>query len=189
MEAIGHAGTCLGIVSSDGILLAAERKVTGKLLDHQLQAGSDTSTISKFAHEKLFKISDDIWVAVAGLTSDANLLIDYSRQRAAQYMMTYGEPIPLEQLVESLSNLKQSYTQHGGTHKPIFYLYIKVCDRLVRASCMPDGTRSMGSSCTRVILLGITVAGRLAVLEEMQLLPSPPSKTTMTPIMRASCPL
>ena len=33
MEAIGHAGTCLGIVAKDGILLAAERKNTNKLLD------------------------------------------------------------------------------------------------------------------------------------------------------------
>ena len=33
MEAIGHAGTCLGILASDGVLLAAERKNTNKLLD------------------------------------------------------------------------------------------------------------------------------------------------------------
>ena len=33
MEAIGHAGTCLGILASDGVLLVAERKNTNKLLD------------------------------------------------------------------------------------------------------------------------------------------------------------
>lgn len=33
MEAIGHAGTCLGILAKDGVLLAAERKNTNKLLD------------------------------------------------------------------------------------------------------------------------------------------------------------
>ena len=32
MEAIGHAGTCLGILAKDGILLAAERRNTNKLL-------------------------------------------------------------------------------------------------------------------------------------------------------------
>ena len=36
MEAIGHAGTCLGILSNDGILLAAERRNTNKLLDEVL---------------------------------------------------------------------------------------------------------------------------------------------------------
>ena len=33
MEAIGHAGTCLGVLASDGVLLAAERKNVNKLLD------------------------------------------------------------------------------------------------------------------------------------------------------------
>ena len=33
MEAIGHAGTSLGILANDGVLLAAERRNTNKLLD------------------------------------------------------------------------------------------------------------------------------------------------------------
>jgi len=33
MEAIGHAGSCLGILASDGVLLAAERRNVHKLLD------------------------------------------------------------------------------------------------------------------------------------------------------------
>lgn len=33
MEAISHAGTVLGVLAKDGIVLAAEKKVTGKLLD------------------------------------------------------------------------------------------------------------------------------------------------------------
>jgi 20S proteasome alpha/beta subunit len=33
MEAIGHAGTCLGILATDGIVLAAEKRSTNKLLD------------------------------------------------------------------------------------------------------------------------------------------------------------
>ena len=33
MEAIGHAGTCLGILSTEGVVLAAEKRYTNKLLD------------------------------------------------------------------------------------------------------------------------------------------------------------
>ena len=33
MEAIGLAGICLGILAEDGIVLAAERRNTNKLLD------------------------------------------------------------------------------------------------------------------------------------------------------------
>ena len=33
MESINHAGTCIGILASDGVLLAAEKKAPSKLLD------------------------------------------------------------------------------------------------------------------------------------------------------------
>ena len=33
MEAISHAGTVLGVLATDGVVIAAEKKVTGKLLD------------------------------------------------------------------------------------------------------------------------------------------------------------
>ena len=52
--------------------------------------------------------------AVAGMTADANILINYARQAAQRYLMTYNEEIPCEQLVRRLCDLKQGYTQHGG---------------------------------------------------------------------------
>ncbi|CAG8476316.1 8415_t:CDS:10 [Diversispora eburnea] len=52
--------------------------------------------------------------ALAGITADANILINYSRQAAQQYLIGYNEDIPVEQLVQRLSNLKQGYTQYGG---------------------------------------------------------------------------
>jgi 20S proteasome subunit alpha 3 len=33
MEAISHAGTALGILASDGVVLAAERKIVSTLLE------------------------------------------------------------------------------------------------------------------------------------------------------------
>ena len=48
MEAISHAGTCLGILSNDGIVLAAERRNTNKLLDEV------------FHSEKIYKLNDDM---------------------------------------------------------------------------------------------------------------------------------
>jgi 20S proteasome subunit alpha 3 len=36
MEAISHAGTCLGILASDGILIAAEKRNAHKLLDDKV---------------------------------------------------------------------------------------------------------------------------------------------------------
>ncbi len=101
LEAISHAGTCLGIVATDGIILAGEKKTTSKLLE-------------QISHEKLYLLNDNMACAVAGLTSDANTLISYLRLQAQQFLFTYGEDMPCEQIVERLCNLKQSYTQFGG---------------------------------------------------------------------------
>ncbi|KAK3214933.1 hypothetical protein GRF29_19g1722477 [Pseudopithomyces chartarum] len=102
LEAISHAGTALGILAKDGIVLAAERKVTSKLLEQ------DTSA------EKLYILNDNMITAVAGMTADANILINYARDVAQRYLLTYNEDIPCEQLVRRLCDLKQGYTQRGG---------------------------------------------------------------------------
>lgn len=62
----------------------------------------------------LILCDSDIICAVAGITSDANILIDYARLTCQRYQYNYHEPIPVEQLVQTVCNLKQSYTQHGG---------------------------------------------------------------------------
>jgi len=52
--------------------------------------------------------------AVAGMTADANILINFARQSAQRYLQQYNAEIPCEQLVRRLCDLKQGYTQHGG---------------------------------------------------------------------------
>jgi 20S proteasome subunit alpha 3 len=52
--------------------------------------------------------------AVAGMTADANILINIARDSAQKYLLSYNEDIPCEQLVRRLCDLKQGYTQHGG---------------------------------------------------------------------------
>ena len=46
--------------------------------------------------------------------ADANILINKCRLAAQQYQFAYQEPIPVEQLVRSLCDNKQGYTQFGG---------------------------------------------------------------------------
>ncbi|KAK7080445.1 Proteasome subunit alpha type-4 [Halocaridina rubra] len=102
MEAIGHAGTCLGILANDGIVLAAERRNTNKLLD------------DVFLSDKIYKIDEDMACCVAGITSDANVLTNELRAIAQRHTLQFGEPIPCEQLVMRLCDIKQAYTQYGG---------------------------------------------------------------------------
>lgn len=70
IEAINNAGTCVGLQSLDGIVLAAERRVVSKLL-----APSKTS-------EKTYKLSDNTICLVAGLTADANILMQEARVKS-----------------------------------------------------------------------------------------------------------
>lgn len=69
----------------------------------------DTST-----KEKMYRIDEHIACAVAGITSDANILIDKTREMAQRYLLVYQEPMPVEQLVQGVCDRKQGYTQFGG---------------------------------------------------------------------------
>jgi len=62
----------------------------------------------------MYKLDDHIACAVAGITSDANILIEYARVSAQRYIYAYQEPIPIEYLVQQICDLKQGYTQYGG---------------------------------------------------------------------------
>jgi 20S proteasome subunit alpha 3 len=101
MEAISHAGICVGILAKDGIVLAVEKKITSKLLEN-------------ISSEKMYKVDDHLACAVAGITADANILINYARLAAQRYTLTYQEPIPIEQLIVNICDRKQGYTQFGG---------------------------------------------------------------------------
>jgi 20S proteasome subunit alpha 3 len=102
MEAISQAGSAVAILSNEGVVMAAEKRITSKLLDIR-----ETS-------EKMYKIDDHVAVVVAGITSDANILINYCRLAAQRYKYKYQEPQPLEQLIVDVCDLKQGYTQFGG---------------------------------------------------------------------------
>ncbi|KAK0462640.1 nucleophile aminohydrolase [Desarmillaria tabescens] len=110
MEAISRAGTVLGVLAKDGVVLAAEKKVTGKLLDLSgvKEGGYGGSG------EKIYLLNSNIIGGVAGITSDANSLVNYARSAAQRHLLTYNEDIPVELLAQRMCDMKQGYTQYGG---------------------------------------------------------------------------
>ena len=102
IQAISQAGAAVGILSKEGVVLAAEKRITSKLLDIRKST------------EKMYKIDDHCAVAVAGITSDANILLNHARLIAQRYLFAYQEPIPIEQLLQQICDIKQGYTQFGG---------------------------------------------------------------------------
>ncbi|KAL7420968.1 Proteasome subunit alpha type-3 [Cryptotrichosporon argae] len=120
MEAISHAGTVLAVLSKEGIALAAEKKVTGKLLDLSLtpggsgMGGEGADAWMGGGGEKIFLLNNNILAGLAGITSDANSLVNYARNSAQRHLFSYNADIPVEMLVQQLCDMKQGYTQFGG---------------------------------------------------------------------------
>ncbi|ANB14402.1 proteasome core particle subunit alpha 3 [Sugiyamaella lignohabitans] len=62
----------------------------------------------------MYILDDHIVCAVAGIDSDASILVNRARVFAQSYLKTYSEEIPCEILVKRLCDIKQGYTQYGG---------------------------------------------------------------------------
>lgn len=60
MEAISHAGIVIGVLSKDGVVLAAEKKVTGKLLDMSGATGGSYGG----SGEKIFLLNSCVLLSV-----------------------------------------------------------------------------------------------------------------------------
>jgi 20S proteasome subunit alpha 3 len=108
VEAISHAGTAIGILTTEGIVLATEKRTQGVLLD------TEQAKDRNISGEKVFKISDHLCCAAAGITSDANLLIKNLRIWANQHAYSYQEPMAAEDLCRNVCDQKQAMTQYGG---------------------------------------------------------------------------
>ncbi len=100
-KAVRLGGASIGIVCSDGIFILADKRVKDKLV------------IQKSAN-KIYEIDSHIISSVAGIVSDARILIERSQVLAQQHRMTYDSPIELELVIKEISNIKQQFTQYGG---------------------------------------------------------------------------
>lgn len=191
MEAISHAGIVLGVLATDGVVLAAEKKVTGKLLDLSSAKDSGTSgggekifLLNRYASTRLLRdessfevlthgacACSNVIAGVAGFTADANSLVNYARTAAQRHLFSYNEDIPVEQLAQRLCDLKQGYTQYGGLHPSSSYLILvlmvfltQVFGRSAYHSSMLATIRTTSSSYTTPIHQGITADGRQPAL-------------------------
>jgi len=101
LETVKKGSTVLAIVSAEGVLLAAEEKMTSKLQDPSYTW-------------KIFQIDDHIGVAISGLSSDARILVGQARMYAQSNKLMYDEPIDVEVLSKRIGDIEQLYTQHAG---------------------------------------------------------------------------
>ena len=100
-EAVKRGLTALGIKVNEGVVLAAEKRVKGKLME-------------EVSIEKIFQIDEHIGAAASGLIADARVLMDHARIEAQINRLRYEEPMSVQALAKRIGDIKQLYTQHGG---------------------------------------------------------------------------
>ncbi len=91
----------IGMVCMDGIFILADKR------------NKDVLVVPSSA-QKIYEIDAHILSSVAGIVSDARVLIEKSQILAQQNKITYDSPIEPELIIKEISNLKQQFTQYGG---------------------------------------------------------------------------
>ncbi|XP_011447862.2 proteasome subunit alpha type-5 [Magallana gigas] len=92
IEAIKLGSTAIGIQTSEGVVLAVEKRVTSPLIE--------ASSI-----EKVFEVDDHIACAMSGLIADSRTLIDRARVEAQNHWFTYNAKMSVESVTQAVSNL------------------------------------------------------------------------------------
>ena len=101
-EAVKRGSSCVGIRTTDGVVLAAEINTRSPLME--------SSSV-----EKLHKADTHIGIASAGHAADARQLVDKARQHAQVEQWRYDQPIGVDTLTTAVCDDIQEYTQKGGT--------------------------------------------------------------------------
>merc|ERR1712018_1054521 len=91
IEAIKLGSTAIGIQTSEGVVLAAEKRITSTLME--------PSSI-----EKIVEVDKHVAVAFSGLTADSKMLIERARVESANHWFSFDRPMPVESISQSVSN-------------------------------------------------------------------------------------
>lgn len=96
IEAIKLGSTAIGIQTSEGIVLAVERRITSPLI------------IPK-SIEKIYEVDKHLGCAMSGLIADSRTMVDKARVEGQNHWFTYNEPMSVQSLTQSLSNLALAF--------------------------------------------------------------------------------
>lgn len=104
IEAIKLGSTAIGIQTSEGVVLAVEKRVTSSLLVN--------SSIKKLA-----KLDGHMGCAMSGLVADARTLIDHARVETQNHWFVYDEKMKTESCVQSISDVAMRFGE-GSMARP-----------------------------------------------------------------------
>jgi proteasome alpha subunit len=100
-KAVRLGSSSIGMTCTDGVFILADLRIEDKLI------------VPKSAN-KIYEIDSHIVSSVAGILSDARVLIERAQVLAQQNRVTYDSPIEPELIIKDISNIKQQFSQYGG---------------------------------------------------------------------------
>ncbi|XP_067095352.1 proteasome subunit alpha type-7-B-like [Osmerus mordax] len=100
-EAVKKGSTAVGIRGKNIVVLGVEKKSTAKLQDDR--------TV-----RKICALDDNVFMAFAGLTADARIVINRARLECQSHRLTVEDPVTVEYITRFISTIKQRYTQSNG---------------------------------------------------------------------------
>ena len=100
-EAVKRGSASVGIRTSDGVVLAADRQTRSPLIEEE-------------SIEKIHEADEHVGIASAGHVADARQLVDFARRNAQVERLRYDEAIGIETLSKEVTDHVQQYTQTGG---------------------------------------------------------------------------
>jgi 20S proteasome subunit alpha 5 len=92
IQAIKLGSTAVGIQTSEGVILAVEKRVTSPLIE--------PSSI-----EKILEIDCHIACAMSGLMADARTLVEYARTQTQSHRFSFEEPMSVESCTQAICDL------------------------------------------------------------------------------------
>jgi len=101
LELVKRGAPIVGVSSPQGVAVAANESPESILEDGEY-------------FRKIFQLDEHVCMAIAGLSSDARVLINQARVYSQSNRLLYNEPVDVEILARRLGDIAQLYTQHAG---------------------------------------------------------------------------
>ncbi|KAJ7331284.1 Proteasome subunit alpha type-5 [Desmophyllum pertusum] len=95
IEAIKLGSTAIGIQTSEGVVLAVEKRITSPLMEPA-------------SVEKIVEIDSHVGCAMSGLIADSRTMVDKARVEAQNHWFTYNEQMSVESVTQAVSTLRLS---------------------------------------------------------------------------------